>query len=117
MEALIFDIAPIEVLIEYSNYSGIFSEKNTAELLENSKINEHAIKLEKSKQLLFRSIYSLEPMKLEILKTYIKINLLSGFIYLSKFFAVALILFDKNLNGSYHLCMDYLDLNNLIIKN
>ena len=49
-------------------------------LLENTKINEYIIKLEKSKQPPFKLIYSLKLIKLEILKTYIKINLANGFI-------------------------------------
>ena len=43
-------------------------------------MNEHAIKLEKDKQLLFGPIYSLGPVELETLKTYIKTNLANGFI-------------------------------------
>ena len=58
-------------------------EKAT-ELLNNTGINEHAIKLEKDKQPLFESIYSLGLMELETLKTYIKTNLANGFIRPSK---------------------------------
>ena len=43
-------------------------------------MNKHAIKLEKNKQSLFRSIYSLGSVELEMLKTYIKTNLAKGFI-------------------------------------
>ena len=38
-----------KVLAEYFNYSNIFSAKNATELSENTRINEHAIKLEKEK--------------------------------------------------------------------
>ena len=55
------------------------------ELLENTKINEYAIKLEEDKQLLFGPIYNLGPIELEILKTYIKINLANSFIQPSRF--------------------------------
>ena len=44
-------------------------------------MNEHAIKLEEGKQPLFGPIYSLGPVKLETLKTYIDINLANGFIW------------------------------------
>ena len=43
-------------------------------------MNDHAIKREKGKQPFFDLIYTLEPIELKILKTYIKINLINGFI-------------------------------------
>ena len=46
--------------------------ENLAELLENTEMNEHAIKLEKGKQPLFDPIYSLGSVELETLKIYIK---------------------------------------------
>ena len=49
-------------------------------LLENTKINEYAIKLEEDKQPLFRLIYSLGPVELKTLKIYIKTNLANSFI-------------------------------------
>ena len=80
-------------------------------------MNEHAIKLEEGKQPLFGPIYSLGPVKLETLKTYIETNLANGFIQPSKFPAGALILFDQKPDGSLRLCVDYQSLNNIIIKN
>ena len=56
-------------------------------------------------------------MKMETLKTYIKTHLKPGFIQFSKFFANAPIFFDKKLDGSLCLCVDYWSLNNLTIKN
>ena len=47
--ALLFDKALTEVSAEYSDYSDVFSAENVAELPENTGINEHAIKLKKSK--------------------------------------------------------------------
>ena len=47
--ALLFDKSLTEVPAEYSDYSNVFLAKNTAELLENIGINEHAIELEKGK--------------------------------------------------------------------
>ena len=75
-----FDKAFIKIPVEYSNYSNVFSMENAVKLFKNTKINKHAIKLKKCKQLLFDSIYSLGLVKLEILKIYIKINLGNGFI-------------------------------------
>ena len=73
--ALLFDEAPTKVPIKYSNYSDVFSTENAVELPENTGINEHAIELEEGKQPLFEPIYSLGPVELETLKTYIEINL------------------------------------------
>ena len=117
VRALLFNKAPTEVLMEYSDYSNVFSVEYAAKLPENTGMNEHAIKLEESKQPLFRPIYSLESVELEILKTYIKINLTKSFIQLSKSLAEVSILFDKKPNRNLGLYMDYWDLNNLTIKN
>ena len=115
--ALLFNKAPTEVPAEYSDYSNIFLAEYAAELPENTRMNEHAIKLEDDKQLPFRLIYSLRLVELETLKTYIKTNLANGFIRPSKSPAGAPILFDRKPDGSLRLCVDYRGLNNLTIKN
>ena len=81
--------------------------KNAAKLPENTGINEHAIKLEEGKQPPFGPIYSLELIKLEILKTYIKTNLANSFIRSSKSPVKALILFDRKLDKSLRLYIKY----------
>ena len=115
--ALLFDKAFTKVSAEYSNYNNVFSAKNAAELLENTKINEYAIELKESKQPPFDLIYSPGLVKLEILKTYIKINLANNFFQPFKSLAEAPILFDKKLDRSLRLHIDYQGLNNIIIKN
>ena len=80
VKALLFDEAFFEGPTEYFNYNNIFLAENKVELSKNSKISEYAIKLDKDKQLFFKSIYNLEPMELKTLKTYIKSNLAIGFI-------------------------------------
>ena len=70
-------------------------------------MNEHAIELIKRKQLLYKPIYALNLVELEILKAYIKTHLKIGFIQSSKSFAGALILFDKKFYNSLCLCIDY----------
>ena len=117
VEALLFDKASTEVPAEYSDYSNVFSAENAAELPENTGINEHAIELEEGKQPLFGPIYSLGPVELETLKTYIKTNLANGFIRPFKSPAGAPILFDRKPDGSLRLCVDYRGLNNITIKN
>ena len=117
VRVLLFDKALLAVLAEYSNYSNVFSVENTAELLEHTKINDHAIELEETKQPLFRTIYSLGPVELKTLKTYIITNLANGFIRLFKSPANALILFDRKPNRNLHFCIDYRGFNNITIKN
>ena len=115
--ALLFNEVPTEVPAEYSDYSNVFLAENAAELPENTGMNEYAIELEEGKQLPFGSIYSLGPVELETLKTYIETNLTNGFIRPSKSVAGAPILFDRKLDGSFRLCVDYRRLNNITIKN
>ncbi len=65
----------------------------------------------------YSPIYSLGYVKLETLKAYIENNLASGFIRPSKSPAGAPILFDRKLDDSLRLCIDYRGLKNLTIKN
>ena len=104
-------------MAEYSDYSNIFSAENAVELPENIGMNKHAIELEEDKQSLFGLVYSLGPVGLETLKTYIKTNLANSFIQPSKSPAGAPILFDRKPDKSLRLCIDYWGLNNIIIKN
>ena len=102
-----FDEASTKVSAEYFNYSNVFLVENVVELPENIGINKHAIKLEKDKQSPFGPIYSLKPVELETLKTYIKTNLANSFIWPFKSLIRAPILFDRKPDRSFCLCMDY----------
>ena len=117
VKALLFNMAPTEVPAEYSDYNNVFSMEYAVELPENTGINKHAIKLEEGKQPLFGPIYSLGPVELETLKTYVEINLANSFIRPSKSSAKAPILFDRKPDRSLYLCVNYRGLNNLTIKN
>ena len=107
----------VTVPVEYSDFADVFSEKSANVLPERTGANEHAIELEEGKQPPYGPIYSLEPVELETLKTYIETNLANGFIRASKSPAGAPILFVRKPNGSLHLCINYRGLNNLMIKN
>ena len=61
-------------------FTNVLLAKNATKLPEHTKTNEHATELEKSKQPPFKSIYSLGPVELETLKTYIETNLANVFI-------------------------------------
>ena len=79
--------------------------------------SDHAIDLEEGKQKPYGPIYSLRPVELKTLKTYIQINLANGFIRPSKSPVGAPILFSRKKDGNLRLCVDYPGLNNLTIKN
>ena len=107
----------VKIPDEYSDFSDVFIKEKALVLLEHTELNEHAIDLEDGKQLRYGPIYSLRPVELKTLKIYIKTHLKTGFIRPSKSPAGAPILFDKKLDGSFRLCVNYRGLNNLIIKN
>ena len=107
----------VKILDKYSDFTNVFLEQKALVLPEHTKFNEHAIDLEDGKQPPYGPIYSLGPVELETLKTYIKTHLKTGFIRLSKSPAGAPILFDKKPDGSCRLCVDYRGFNNLTIKN
>ncbi len=115
--ALQWDKAPTEIPAEYSDYADVFLSDLAMELPENTRMNEHAIELVEEKQPPYRPIYALSPVELETLKIYIKTHLKTGFIQPSKSPARAPILFDKKLDGSLRLFVDYRGLNNHTIKN
>ena len=102
---------------EYSDFSDVFSLDSTAELSEHNGINNHPINLLENKQAHYSPIYSLGPVELEILKTYIKANLASSFIRPPKSPSSTPILFIQKKKGSLRLYVDYRGLNNLTIKN
>lgn len=79
--------------VKYLDFVYLFSKKLAAELLKCSDMNKHSIIIDPDEQTLYRPIYSLDLVELAILKAYIKTNLVNNFIWLSKSFTRALILF------------------------
>ena len=115
--ALKQDEAPTKVPPEYVNYADIFSFNLAIELAENTGINKYVIKLQDGQQPPYKPTYISSLVELEILKIYIKIQLITGFIQPYKFPTIAPILIDKKADSSLYLCVNYRDLNNLNIKN
>ena len=91
----------MKILTKYSDFADVFSEEKALVLSKQTDLNEHAIELKNGKQLPYRPIYSLGPVELETLKTYIETHLKPGFIQLSKTSTGAPILFDKKPDGSF----------------
>ena len=116
-KALLFNKVFTEVSAEYSDYNNVFSIENIVKLLENTRINEYAIKLKEDKQLPFGPIYNLGPVELEILKTYIKTNLANSFIQSFKSLAGVFIFFNKKPDRNLRFYVDYWGFNNINIKN
>ena len=117
ISGLIAEEAPIKISAQYLDFVDVFSPDLATELPEYTEINTHAIDLEEDKQPPYGPIYSLGPVELETLKTYIETNLANSFIRLSKSPAGGPILFDKKPDGSFCLCINYWSLNNITIKN
>ena len=70
----------VKIPTKYSGFSDVFLEEKASILLKIIKLNQHVVKLQKGQQPPYVLIYSLGPVKLEMLKTYIEINLANGFI-------------------------------------
>ena len=111
------DKAPTKVSSKYADFIDVFLLKLAIKLLKYTRINNYAIELVDNQQPLYDPIYSLRPVELEMLKTYIENNLASNFIRPCKSLMRVSIFFDKKLDGSLRLCKNFLGLNNLIIKN
>lgn len=105
----------VTILNKYLNFNNVFLKESATKLPKYSDINKHVIDLEPSNQPFYNLIYSLGPIKLKTLKTYIKINLTNCFIWSSKSPAEAFILFVRKLNSSLRLYVNYCNLNNLKI--
>ena len=117
MSSWIVKEALTKVCVKYSDFADIFSPNLVSELLEQSEINYHPIKLVDGQQPPYGPIYSLGTVELVTLKVYIETNLANEFITLSKSPVGALILYDRKSNSSLRLYVNYQGLNNLTIKN
>lgn len=83
----------ISVFKEYADFLNVFFKKSTVVLPNCLDINKYIIKSEPGKQPSYKPIYSLDLIELEILKTYIRTNLINGFIQPFKSLTKASILF------------------------
>ena len=107
----------VQIPSEYLDFSDVFSKKKALILLKATKLNQYVIKLQEGQQPSYGPIYSLGPVELKTLKTYIETDLANDFIQPSKSPAGVLILFVRKPDSSLCLYVDYRGFNNLIIKN
>ena len=95
ISSLIAAKAPTKVLAEYTDFADVFSPGLVSDLSKHSKINDHTIEqVHGCQQLPYGPIYSLGPIELENLKTYIETNIANKFIRLFKSPVGAPILFN-----------------------
>lgn len=97
---MLLDIKKVTISFKYADYTNIFSIDCAAELPKYTGINDYSINLIDNKQPPYSLIYSLKLIKIEILKTYIKTNLVNSFIQLSKLSVRTPILFIYKKNSS-----------------
>ena len=92
-------------------------DENKIYELSNHEFDDHAIDLKSSKKSSYNLIYSLFENELTILKVYLNKHLKNDFIKSFTFSIEVSILFVKKKNEIFRLCVNYKDLNLLIIKN
>ena len=97
-------------------FAKISNEKKIYEL-STHEFDDHAINLKSNKKSLYESIYSLSEDELTVLRIYLNKHLKNDFIRSSIFAAETSILFVKKKNENLRLCVNYRNLNLLIIKN
>lgn len=106
-----------EIAMKYTDIVEVLSSDLRMELSYYSEINKYAIKLIEGKSFCYNAIYSLNPVKLETVKIYIETYLKTEFIYLFKPLIETRKLFNKKLDRSSRLYVNYQGLKNCTIKN
>ena len=101
------DVKEVTIPAEYLDYTNVFFPDSAAELSKYTGINDHPINLINNKQPPYGLIYSLGPVELQTLKTYIETNLANGFIRPFKLLAGASILFIHKKDNIFWLCVNY----------
>ena len=91
---------------DYYDYADVFSKANTSTLSPHRDYD-LKIKLEEGTTPPLGTIYSLSPVELTALRTFIDENLTTGFIRPTSSSHAALVLFVKKKDGSLWLCVDY----------
>jgi len=104
------------LLFEYHNFLDVFSCELMNTLSER-RFYDHKIQLQKSKTSIFKSLYDMFQDELQVLKKYLKNNLIKDFIQVSSFFAISSILFVKKSSEELRFCVNYQDLNVMTVKN
>ncbi len=102
--------------LEYDDFLDVFSSELT-NILSERRLYDHKIQLQKSKTSIFESLYDMSQDELQILKKYLKNNLIKDFIQVSSFLAISSILFVKKSSEELRFCVNYWNLNVMTVKN
>ncbi len=105
-----------EISSQYVAFQDIFFEIK-AHKLSKRDFHDHVIEISSNRDFFFDFIYNLSTTKLKILKNYIDEYMKKSFIIKFVSFAKVFILFVKKTNEKFRLCVNYKDLNEIIIKN
>jgi len=104
------------LLLEYHDFLDVFSCKLINTLFE-QRFYDHKIQLQKSKTSTFESLYDMSQNELQVLKKYLKNNLIKDFIQVNSFLAIFLILFVKKSSEELRFYVNYQSLNIMTVKN
>ncbi len=101
---------------QYVAFQNIFFQKKAHKFSKHD-FHDYAIEILSNRDSFFDFIYNLSAIKLKILKNYINEYIKKNFIIKFVSFAKVFILFVKKLNDKLRLCVNYKELNEIIIKN
>ena len=104
-----------QIFFEYFDFQDVFFKAKTNILFKHGS-NDFVINTQ-DKEFSFDKIYNLSQSELKVLKKYITEQLNKEFIVSFKSPADAPVLFASKKDGNLHLCVDYKELNVIIIKN
>ncbi|KIN98931.1 hypothetical protein M404DRAFT_30898 [Pisolithus tinctorius Marx 270] len=107
--------ALLNVPEEYHDFADVFSKAKASALLPHWE-HELKIELEEGTTLPLGTIYSLSPVELQALQTFINENLTTSFICPTSSPYTALVLFVKKKDSSLQLCVDFSSLNKITKK-
>ena len=101
---------------KYHDFTDIFQTAEKQSLSEKSS-HDHVIDLELSQQPLFRKLYSMFSVKLNVLKVYLDNAMKADIIHKSISSAASPVMFVSKSDSSLQLIIDYRCLNSITIKN
>jgi hypothetical protein len=104
-----------EISSEYLKFSDVFFENEVRQFSKHES-HDRVIKMKKDSSM-SDLIYNFSFIELKILKSYIEDNLIKNFIISSVSFSSVLILFITKKDDELRLCVNYRNLNIVIIKN
>ena len=105
----------LNVSKEFANFANLFTQK--VKVLSTYEFHDHAICIEKSCIILWDFLYNLFAVELIAQKMYIKKQLWTDMIWYFISSAEALMLFTSKKNETLRSCVDYRELNIIILKN